>query len=181
MLLEEAYFISGIIAAIGMVGSVLYLATQIQQNTKSVRMSTGQAITQDLRTLFRYSAESDSADVVYRGFQDIANLEGSEKMRFYAMMHDYFFAFQNAYFQMDAGTLDGKYWSTAVNALKHISTFPGVRTFWHERNFCYADEFQTFVDKTIMKQDADPYYHLAGTRFERPAPKALAEGPGKPS
>ena len=63
----------------------------------SVRMSTGQAITEDLRTLYRYSAQSDSAEAVYNGFKDPASLNGSDRMRFFAMMHDYFFAFQNAF------------------------------------------------------------------------------------
>lgn len=170
MSLEQAYFLSGIVAAVGVVGSLLYLAAQVRQNTMSVRMNTGQAITEDLRTLFRYSAQGDSAEVVYRGFQGIANLAGSDRLRFYAMMHDYFFAFQNAFFQRHAGTLDERYWSAAVNTLKHLATLPGVEGYWKDRKFYYAEAFKDFVDGEVMTHQPDPRFHLAGTDFDRPPP-----------
>jgi hypothetical protein len=88
MTLEQAYLVSGIIAAIGVIASLLYLAVQVRQNAMSLQMSTGQAVTEDLRTLYRYSAEKDSAEVVYQGFRDFEELEGSDRMRFLAMMHD---------------------------------------------------------------------------------------------
>ena len=98
-----------------MIGSLIYLAAQIRQNTMSVRMSTGQAITEDLRTLYRsVSAQSDSAEVVYRGFLDLTSLEGSDRLRFFGIMHDYFFAFQNAFLQMSSGTLDKRYWTASL-------------------------------------------------------------------
>jgi len=168
MTLEQLYFASGIIAAIGVIGSLIYLAAQIRQNTISVRMSTGQAITEDLRTLYRYSAQSDSAEVVYSGFQDLAKLGGSDRMRFFAMMHDYFFAFQNAFFQMSSGTLDKRYWTIAVNSLQHLATFPGVRSYWTERKFYYSEEFRAFLEREVFAVSPEPQFSLAGTEFDRP-------------
>ncbi len=162
MTLQQAYLLSGIIAAISVVASLLYMAAQIRQNTMAVRMSTGQAVTEELRALYRYSAEHDSADVVYRGFQDMAKLEGSDRLRFYAMMHDYFWAFQNAFFQMSSGTLDTRYWSAAVNSLRHLMTFPGVRAYWGERDFYYADDFKAFMKNDILTAAPGKAYNLAG-------------------
>jgi hypothetical protein len=169
MTLEQAFFVSGIVGTIGVIVSLLYLAVEVRHNTLATRMSTGRAVTEDLRTLYRYSAEADSADIVYRGFQDIANLDGSERLRFYAMMHDYFFAFQNAFFQKDAGTLDDRYWSAAVSSLKHLGTFPGVRGYWIDRKFYYAEDFIAFVEREVMKQRLDARFDLAGTAFKRPS------------
>ncbi len=53
MWLEQACFISGIVAAFSVVGSLIYMATQVRQNTMSVRMSTGRAVTEELRALYR--------------------------------------------------------------------------------------------------------------------------------
>lgn len=165
MTLQQAYLVSGVVGAIGVIATLLYLAAQVRQNTISLRMGTGQRVTEDLRTLYRYSADKDSADVIYRGFQDIENLAGSDRMRFYASMHDYFFAFQNAYFQMESGALDRRYWSAAVNSLKHLATFPGVRRYWADRKFYYADEFKEFLDRNVFVPDGGDRYRLAGSNF----------------
>ena len=141
---QQDYLVLGVIGASGAIATLLCLAVQIRRNTISLRLGAGQCVTEDLRTLYRYSAENDSADILYRGFQDIENLQGSDKMRFYASMHDYSFAFQNAYDGMDSGALDKRYWSAAVNSLKPLAAFPEVRRYWKERKFCYADEFKTF-------------------------------------
>ncbi len=58
MTLEQAYLISGTFAGIGVVASLIYLAVQVRQNTLSLRISTGQAVSEDLRALYRYSAVS---------------------------------------------------------------------------------------------------------------------------
>lgn len=172
MTLQQAYLVSGVIGAIGVIATLLYLAAQVRQNTLSLRMGTGQRVTEDLRTLYRYSADKDSADVVYRGFRDVESLQGSDRMRFYASMHDYFFAFQNAYYQMDSGALDKRYWSAAVNSLKHLATFPGVRRYWADRKFYYADEFKEFLDRNVFIPKAEARYHLAGSDFESDLPDA---------
>lgn len=166
MSLEQAYFVSGIVAAIGVVISLVYLAAQVRQNTRSVQMHTGHAVSEALGTLYRYSTGDVSGDVMYRGFRGTASLKGSDRLRFYAMMHDYFFAFQNAYFQMMAGTLDARYWSSALNALKHIGSFPGVRTYWAERGYYYSDDFRAFLDREVFSGNDQPRYHLAGEFFD---------------
>ena len=170
MTLQQAYLVSGVIGGIGVIATLLYLAAQVRQNTVSLRMGTGQRVTEDLRTLYRYSAEKDSADVMYRGFQDFEKLEGSDRMRFYAMMHDYFFAFQNAYYQMESGALDKRYWSAAVSSLTHLATFPGVRRYWADRKFYYADEFRDFLDRNVFVPKGEAQYHLAGSSFAHESP-----------
>jgi hypothetical protein len=68
------------------------------------------------------------------------------------------------------GALDKRYSSAAVNSLRHLGTFPGVRSFWESRKFYYAEEFKAFLDREIFVQDADADYHLAGTSFTREPP-----------
>lgn len=167
MTLEQAYFLSGVVAAVGVIASVVYLAVQVRQNTNSVAMATGQAITEDLRTLFRHSAHTNAVKVVYNGYQNIDNLQDSDRLSFFAMMHDYFFAFQNAFFQKSSGTLDERYWKSALNFLNIQASLPGVRSYWSSRGYIYDEQFREFMDREVFGRPVDRQFNLAGKTFER--------------
>ena len=44
-MLEQSYYNMGIIPAIGVVAALLYLATEIWQNTEAMQLATGHAVT----------------------------------------------------------------------------------------------------------------------------------------
>lgn len=168
MSLEQVYQLAGVVAAIGVIGSLLYLGVQVHQNTRSVRMNTGQSVTENLCTFFRYAADCESADLIFKGFQNLDNLAGADRMRFFAIMHDFFFTFQNAYIQLQLGTLDAKHWEAAVAHFKHQATFPGMIAYWEHRSFLYTKPFKDFYDREILQAEADtPQFNLAGIQFER--------------
>jgi len=70
MTLEEAYLLSQIISAVAVVGSVIYLAVQVQRNTVAVRLNTGHSVSAEMRASLALVAQNDTlADIVFRGGQ----------------------------------------------------------------------------------------------------------------
>lgn len=153
MTLEEAYFISQIIAAVAVVLSLIYLALQVQVNTKAVRLSTGHAISREARAIFSAGAQNESlADVILRGRQSVDNLQDGERFRYYLMVHDMFFAYQDAFLQMRSGVLEQRYWSAMLVTMKTIMGEPGPRAYWHTRMAWYAPEFRDFLEREVMNR-----------------------------
>ena len=167
MTLEQAYQLAGIIAALGMIGTLMYLAVQVRQNTIAVRTNTAQSLTDGLCSFFRYAAQSDTADIIFRGFQALDNLTDADRMRFFGIMHDHFFAYQNAYFQMKSGVLEESMWNGAHEFFKHSAKFPGVRSYWSNRSYMYIDEFRRFVDAEVVGQHTGNHFNLAGIDFKQ--------------
>ena len=163
-MLEQAYYVSGIIAAVGVIATLLYLAIQVRQNTRAMQLSTGHQVTEEIRSLYNVLAQNETlAEISFRGYQDISNLTGAEVFRFYGMMHDYFHTYQNAYFQMKSGTLDKRYWSTAFKSMRHIAELPGTKSYWQDRKSWYTSDFSDYFDRELAIPLDDAEYKLAGT------------------
>ena len=167
MTLEQAYQLAGIIAALGMIGTLMYLAIQVRQNTIAVRTNTAQSLTDGLCSFFKYAAQSDTADIIFRGFQKLENLRDADRMRFFGIMHNNFFAYQNAYFQMKSGALEERLWNGALAHFKHTAKFPGARSYWSHRSYMYIDEFRRFVDAEVVGQHPNNHFNLAGMDFKQ--------------
>ena len=163
-MLEQTYYFSGIIAAIGVVATLLYLAREVQNNTRAMQANTGHAVTEEVRSLFNMVSQRDAVSgIFWKGCQNTSNLEGVELFRFYAICHYYFHSYQNAYLQMKSGALDDRYWSAAFASLSHMVLVPGIRIYWEDRKNWYGDEFKNYVDQEMDKDPTDLDYKLAGT------------------
>ncbi len=100
MTLQDLGNIGEFVGAIGVIVSLVYLATQIRQNTKAVRSNTSQAIT-DSRVEF-LSSISDNPEVArmfFSGLSDLDSLGPDERSRFAIMMARFIATMENYHYQ----------------------------------------------------------------------------------
>ncbi len=82
--------IAELLGAVGVIASLVYLATQIRQsrsqmglNTTALRASSQQAVSENLiELLVRATSDPENLRVVSLGMTDITSLEGEDLMRF---------------------------------------------------------------------------------------------------
>ena len=107
--LEQVY-VTHIVAVIVLVMSVYYLAVQIKQNTRAVRLHTGYNVTEAFREFYAMSAANGELSEIYRnGLQDLTNITAAEQMHFNLFLHNLCLAYENSYYQMADGALDTRY------------------------------------------------------------------------
>lgn len=139
------------IGAIAVVVSVIYLATQIRENTRASVVNIVSASIDAYSELYRIVATTpDLAGIIIRGRVSMSNLSSEEALRF------------DSYYSISFNILEG--WHTASgkasrlpreqvevteNILKSLLMDPGVREWWQENCDLFPKSFSTWVNTTV--------------------------------
>jgi hypothetical protein len=123
--------VSGIIAAVAVVVSLIYLAIQIRDDAKASRAA----------------AVTDATAGIQAWYQELGSNPQTAKL----FLHSIFLGFQRSYFLSKAGTLDvglRDSIGTAVHAVNHL---PGVRFYWQHRRIFFQPEFVAWVETLLAR------------------------------
>lgn len=155
--------ISELIGAVAVVVTLIYLAVQIRQNTRAIRLDTGHAITEEFRGMFALMAEhKELADLVHKAAADPSAITGVDKVRYYGLNGNFIRALENAYIQWSEGALDMRHWEGMKRMLSDYARLPGFQEFWRDRKHWFSDDFQQFMDTDIFAPDHEIDVPLPG-------------------
>jgi hypothetical protein len=149
MTLQDLGNIGEFIAAIGVIVSLVYLATQIRQNTRAVRSSASHAIT-DARVDFLKSI-SDNPEVsqmFFSGLSDREALDPAERTRFDIMMTRFMATMENYHYQNRQGAMDPEQWTRVLGVLRRFMSTPGGQAWWSSRPRTDL-AFDRFLDQEV--------------------------------
>ena len=156
MTLDDLGNVGEFIGAMAVVISLLYLAVQIRQNTRSLRASAHQMITVQIAELNRTIVEQpEVASILERGFADGNSLTTEESRRFNAYNSARFRHYDNIYYQYRAGMLEESQWQGLSNLLcVHLTQQPGLRQWWEGVTDFYSTEFVAYCRNMLDQIDA---------------------------
>jgi len=144
-----------LIGGIAVLITLVYLALQIRQHTRAIRLSTGYDVTEEFRSMFELIAGHDElAEIVTKAVSDDASMSGAEKTRYWAYTSNFIRAFENAYIQWTHGALDPRQWGGMKRMVTDYGHIPGFQEYWLNRKHWYSDDFQYFMDTEILPSDA---------------------------
>ena len=123
-MLESLGHIGEFVGAIGVVISLVYVAQQMRQNTRSVRAASFNSMVQNSITLLEHSfRDSEFAEFLHRAEQDPDGLSPDERIRWDSYMTAVFRHFGNLIYQHRVGALDEEMWQSYDRALtEHLRT-----------------------------------------------------------
>jgi len=146
--------VSELVGALAVVITLIYLALQIRQNTRAVRLDTGHAITEEFRSMFALMAEhKELAELVHAAAADPSAISGVEKVRYYGLNGNFMRAIENAYIQWSEGALDLRHWEGMKRMVCDYAQLPGFQEFWSDRKHWFSEDFQRFMDTDIFATD----------------------------
>ncbi len=91
MTLGELGSVGEFLAAIATLATLIYLALQIRQNTKTARASNYESVLNGLREFHALLAQDgEVADIYMRGTADLASLDPRERVRFNMLLYNAF-------------------------------------------------------------------------------------------
>ncbi len=145
-----------VVGAVGVILSLLYLASQIRSSTlESQRARYDQAL--EASTVWGQSVavEGELADITFRGWvRGAAALTPEERFRFYASMLTLF----RAYERMSQYAAEGGVHEWGKQAFDHtfqdLLAMPGIREYWADRKHWFAPTMQAEIDGMIVKAGA---------------------------
>jgi hypothetical protein len=139
-------------AALVGIPSLIYLATQIREQTKERRQAAVNALTVQWGDLTKALHDSAEFSALYlRGVQSFHDLDAVSKLRFSAFQNRFFKNFEGMYFSYCDGILTLPLWGEIERTMTDFLAYEGVRQWWQTRKHWHTNEFARVVDEIIAK------------------------------
>lgn len=138
---QVAAAISEVIGALAVIVSLIYLAYQVRQNTRAIRGSTLDAITDHMQDELKWSSEM--AHIWKKVIESGDELTFEESWQLSEWVTAAFTARQNEFHQYRHGLLDEEIWKASENIIRLLIGMDWVQTWWAE--FGRNDRSAAFV------------------------------------
>lgn len=145
-----------LVAAAGVIASLLYLAVQVRDSTRASAAQTKLAFTRLLTDFIDGFIQSPELNDIWRkGRKDLDSLSLEEYSRFSNMSLKAFWFFSAGYFQFRHGTLSDNDWFELRAVLRSWLGGEGARIWWSKiGRFMYGEEFVAFIESETVKVEA---------------------------
>jgi hypothetical protein len=143
--------------AAGVIITLVYLAIQIRQNTKAIRLNTIRSTNEGFRSQAALIGGSNEVAEVYtNGLMEPEKLNLTERVQFYALLHNQVRGYEEAFYQHTEGALDPRIWAGMHGQMLNTSTLPGFKVYWQDRRDWYSSSFQNQVEN-VLYPNAKPF------------------------
>jgi len=135
------------LGGVGVVVTLLYLAVQIRQNTRSSRTESYQAAVSSVSDqTFNLWMNPESARVFQVGMFDLEALSPFERNQFTGFMSAMVRNHENIHYQYVSGAIDQSLWRGWEWRIATTFSLPGVQVWWADQREAYSAEFQALID-----------------------------------
>lgn len=149
--------IAELTAAIGVIGSLIYLAKQIRANSDNVAQNTkvlisdrdissNEAVLAILRSQFQ---DPELAALILKGGLGVESLTEVERFRYHLVLSSMFESHQTFFVQHLKGAVSDELWDFYSGSVDRRIQLPGVVEWWRKNGPYYNQEFADYVQKKI--------------------------------
>ena len=164
-------FISGIVVII----SLVYLAMQVRQNTRSIRTENyARALERVSALQSRLSQDGEFCALFSQALTGPSNVSPNERIQFTWCLYELFGGQEFLFHQSQAGTVPEEVWERWSDTMTWWLSFPGVRAWWDGKPTPFSASFTSYIDTLIERASADP------TANQRWRDFVSADGPARP-
>lgn len=151
MTLEQFVLIAELVASVGVVVSLVYLAVQVRQGARVNSANARHAISQFALDFTMFKAEH--ADRLERVLG--SSKPGPGDATFLWWNHMMVFLHAETYFHhYELGLMPQKHWSGYVRYVRGYLSTPGVDSFWNDVGEAFSVDFSTWIDKLLEDESA---------------------------
>ena len=143
------------LGGIAVVVSLIYLASQIRQNSKLLRTSGAAAMGDaDIAINNVLLGDTELMRVVTQGMTDPASLSSPEFDRFGIAMDTMMRAFHRSFVFARSSGIDDSLWQTEVRSYSYVIRSAGGQQWWSYNRGMFSDAFSDFLDGLIRQGEA---------------------------
>ncbi len=147
------------VGAIGVIGSLIYLAIQVRANSKGLFTSTRESTFNSLKEWnYWVMADPDLAWIFQQGSKDYNSLDQKERARYVHVMYSFYKLFENIYLHYEAKSIPEEVWRYNARMFKAYATQPGANNYYSLRKPIFDPRFCKIVDD--MTASEVPAGHL---------------------
>ena len=144
------------LGGVAVVVSLVYLASQIRQNSRLVRSSTTSATFDSINALgLSVIQDAEVARIYWDGMADRDALSEPDRRRFDPLIALQFGMVNQNYEFVANGTGSPSVWARQLNGLRWQVQQPGIQQWWRDwRTVTFEGEFRDLVDGLIREGEA---------------------------
>jgi len=142
--------------AIGVIISLVYLATQIRYSARTAEDSATRDVFAGVGVQLTSMVENSNSEVILRGLLDYKNLVGQEKFTFDGLMGSLMFLVESSFISHDAKLLtDDTMENWGCFLRPRLLAYPGMRDWWADTKDIYVPQAQEWIDREIARTDVE--------------------------
>lgn len=145
-------FVGGVFVVV----TLLYLAYQVRQNTKSLRIENYARVLERMSTVqSRVASDPELNHVFTVGAEDPARLTRSERVRFSWALYEVFGAAEFMYHQSLEKALPPAVWQRWEASMRWWLSHPGMRAWWAAKPAPFTADFEAYARRLIEEGPMD--------------------------
>jgi len=170
MNITDLAHIADIVAAIGVIGSMIFVGVQVRQSTRSIRSATLQQqanqwhVYADLwQKLYEFLSDPKVATTLAKGSAG-RDLEKAEFGQFFVLFRAILIQIENLHYQFQQGLIDKEVYARfQLSWQEALFAFPGTRAMWQLCRHYYSSDFAEYLDEVV----ASTPIHQQQTTYKR--------------
>jgi hypothetical protein len=162
MTIAELGSLGEFIASFGVLITLIYLAIQMRQNTKAVRLNTAHSITEEFQNFFNLLASDQSLSEIFMEAAQNEELSGISRLRYNTLMGNAMRAYENAYLQNREQAIIPDHWAGLTRMMIDASAMPAFPNYWADRKHWFSDGFQLHMNTEIIPAPMEAGINMPG-------------------
>ena len=143
------------LGGVAVIGSLLYLASQIRQGAKLLQASTSAVSNATtIATSMAPVQDPEVARIFWDGMEGRAALSEADRRRFDPLISVHFGGWNQEYQYAADGVIGQAIWDARTRWMRRALRRPGIREWWAEWRDIYGDDFVRFIDGLIREGEA---------------------------
>jgi hypothetical protein len=150
--------IGDFLGGIGVVITLIYLAGQIRQNTRSIRTSAFQAAQRDIADkLDGLSNDPELIRIYFDGNHEFESFSQEDRRRYATFMTGWLRRYETLLYQTRLGNIDREQWEGVLSELRTAFKYPGARAWWAQASGSFNRDLREFVERDLLpREPPDP-------------------------
>ena len=148
--------IAEVLAAIGVIASLIYVARQVQDSASQTKLMAIQSVLSKITaTTERIAGDPSLADIWVRGIRGLSELQTEgERLRFLGVLLSLFRTYEEMFHYHGQGAVEDWAWSGLNATFQDITAAQGVQEWWQLRHAWFSSEFAAFVSDSMREPDS---------------------------
>jgi len=158
MVIEAFGDIGDFLGGIGVVITLIYLAGQIRQNTRSIRMSAFQAAQRDIADILDgLSKDPELVRIYFDGNHKFESFSKEDRRRYATFMSGWLRRYETFLYHTRLGNIDREQWEGVLTELRTAFKYPGTRAWWAQAHDSFNRDLREFVESELIRPESrDP-------------------------
>lgn len=149
--------VAGVLAAVFIGLTVVYLALQIRSSTRAMYSQTYYLATSALGEMAAIvGRDPDLARIFRTGMERPEVLTEDEFTQFVYLGISLFRRFENVFFQYHSGMIDEDFWLGHRDNILWFFYRPGTQLWWKDRRYAFSRSFREFLDNSRPEEIVSP-------------------------